>query len=125
MHQHQKLRQHEALDQDEALEQREALDRQAASAGATRLASPASGLARREPQVGPSVGPKRIGRLVRVVRARGERVLVASEAGLATAEYAIVTVAAAGFAGVLIAILKSARVRELLTTIVTSALTVG
>lgn len=42
--------------------------------------------------------------------------------GMATAEYALVTVAAAAFAGVLIALLKSAAVRNLLMGIVTSAL---
>lgn len=47
------------------------------------------------------------------------------EAGLATAEYAIVTVAAAGFAGLLIVILRSPEVRESLLDIVRSALSVG
>ncbi|WP_125773049.1 DUF4244 domain-containing protein [Antribacter gilvus] len=47
------------------------------------------------------------------------------EAGLATAEYAIATIAAAGFAGLLIAILKSGEVRELLLSIVRSALSLG
>ncbi|WP_139316049.1 DUF4244 domain-containing protein, partial [Cellulosimicrobium sp. CUA-896] len=43
------------------------------------------------------------------------------EAGLATAEYAIATVAAAGFAGLLIAVLKSGEVREMLLGIVRGA----
>lgn len=47
------------------------------------------------------------------------------EAGLATAEYAIATVAAAGFAGLLFAVLSSGEVRELLTSIIRSALSVG
>ncbi|MGM7423977.1 MULTISPECIES: DUF4244 domain-containing protein [Cellulosimicrobium] len=47
------------------------------------------------------------------------------EAGLATAEYAIATVAAAGFAGLLIVVLKSGEVRELLLGIVRSALSLG
>ena len=42
--------------------------------------------------------------------------------GMATTEYALVTVAAAGFAGVLVVLLKSAEVRDLLMGIVTSAL---
>lgn len=44
------------------------------------------------------------------------------DAGMATTEYAMVTVAAAGFAGVLIALLKSEEVRGLLLGIVQSAL---
>ncbi|WNB85353.1 DUF4244 domain-containing protein [Cellulomonas sp. ATA003] len=46
------------------------------------------------------------------------------EAGMATAEYAIATVAAAGFAGLLIVILRSGEVRELLLGIIRSALAV-
>ncbi len=42
--------------------------------------------------------------------------------GMATTEYALVTVAAAGFAGVLVVLLKSSEVRDLLMGIVTSAL---
>ncbi|SNS64851.1 Protein of unknown function [Micrococcales bacterium KH10] len=42
--------------------------------------------------------------------------------GLATAEYAIATVAAAGFAGLLIVVLKSGAVRGLLEGIIKSAL---
>ncbi len=42
--------------------------------------------------------------------------------GMATAEYALVTVAAAAFAGVLIALVKSSAVRDLLAGIFTSAL---
>ncbi|MCA5892140.1 DUF4244 domain-containing protein [Isoptericola sp. NEAU-Y5] len=46
------------------------------------------------------------------------------EAGLATAEYAVATVAAVGFAGLLIALLKSETVRGLLENIITSALSI-
>ena len=46
------------------------------------------------------------------------------ETGMATAEYAIATVAAAGFAGLLVAILRSGEVRELLLGIIRSALSV-
>ena len=46
------------------------------------------------------------------------------EAGLATAEYAIATIAAVGFAGLLIAVLKSDTVRGLLENLITSALSV-
>ena len=44
------------------------------------------------------------------------------ERGMATAEYAIATVAAAGFAGLLVVILRSGEVRELLLGIIRSAL---
>lgn len=42
--------------------------------------------------------------------------------GMATVEYALVTVAAAGFAGLLIVLLKSSEVRDLLMGIVQGAL---
>ena len=45
-----------------------------------------------------------------------------TEAGMATAEYAIATVAAAGFAGLLIVILRSDGVRGLLLGIIQRAL---
>jgi len=41
---------------------------------------------------------------------------------MATAEYAIVTLAAAGFAGLLAVILRSPEVREAITAIIRSAL---
>lgn len=44
------------------------------------------------------------------------------EAGMATAEYAIATIAAVGFAGLLIAVLKSDAVRTMLTGIIERAL---
>ena len=47
----------------------------------------------------------------------------ARDAGMATAEYAIVLLAAVGFAGLLVAILKSSEVRGMLTRIVRDALT--
>lgn len=49
------------------------------------------------------------------VRSRAER-------GMTTAEYAVGTVAAVGFAGLLVALLSSDEVRELLMNIVRSAL---
>jgi len=48
-----------------------------------------------------------------------------SERGLATAEYAIVTIAAAGFAGALMAILKGGDVKGMLTSLIQSALSIG
>lgn len=47
------------------------------------------------------------------------------EEGAATAEYAVATMAAVGFAGLLILILRSDEVRGILTDLVRSALTVG
>ncbi|WP_084099492.1 DUF4244 domain-containing protein [Demequina sp. NBRC 110051] len=41
--------------------------------------------------------------------------------GMATTEYALVTVAAAAFAGLLIAIIRSGEVRELLLGVIRSA----
>lgn len=48
--------------------------------------------------------------------------LVGDERGLATAEYAVATVAACGFGGVLLKILGSATVTELLTDLIRKAL---
>ena len=45
--------------------------------------------------------------------------------GAATAEFAVVTMAAVGFAGLLVVILRSDEVREILTQLVRDALTVG
>lgn len=56
-----------------------------------------------------------IARVVASIRHQGE-------AGMATAEYAIATVAAAGFAGLLIVILRSDQVRGMLLAIVQRAL---
>jgi hypothetical protein len=49
--------------------------------------------------------------------------MVASDAGSATAEYAIATLAAVGFAGLLVLIMRSDEVRGLLTGLVRNALT--
>ena len=49
--------------------------------------------------------------------------MVGDDAGMATAEYALVTVAAAGLAGLLIVILRSAEVRGLLLGLIRGALT--
>lgn len=55
-------------------------------------------------------------------RLRGGLVSGARDAGMATAEYAIATLAAVGFAGLLVAILRSDEVRGLLLGIVRRAL---
>ena len=49
----------------------------------------------------------------------------AREAGTTTAEYAVATLAACGFAGLLLVIMRSAEVRGLLLGIVRRALAVG
>jgi hypothetical protein len=52
----------------------------------------------------------------------GLRRLVGSEAGMATAEYAIATLAAVGFAGLLVFILRSEEVRGFLLNLIRTAL---
>ncbi|HEY8912205.1 DUF4244 domain-containing protein [Lacisediminihabitans sp.] len=49
--------------------------------------------------------------------------MLGKEEGAATAEYAIATMAAVGFAGLLVAILRSDEVRGILTDLVHRALT--
>lgn len=51
--------------------------------------------------------------------------LLRRERGAATAEYAIVIMAAVGFAGLLVVIMRSEEVRAILTNLVQSALTSG
>ncbi len=50
---------------------------------------------------------------------------LADEAGAATAEYVVATMAAVGFAGLLIVILRSDEVRGMLTDLVQRALSIG
>lgn len=49
----------------------------------------------------------------------------ATERGMATAEYAIATLAAAGFAGLLLIVLRSDEIRSALAGIVRQALSAG
>ncbi|QHT56768.1 DUF4244 domain-containing protein [Cellulomonas sp. H30R-01] len=65
-------------------------------------------------------GARACGRLGATVAQRARR--LGADAGMATAEYAIVTLAAVGFAGLLVVILKSGEVKGLLTGIVRQAL---
>jgi Flp pilus assembly pilin Flp len=51
------------------------------------------------------------------------RALLADERGAATAEYAVATLAAVGFAGLLVVIMRSDEVRQMLTDVVRTALT--
>ena len=75
------------------------------------------------------VWPSRFIRKVRGVvrRSRAPRVVEVlddHERGMATAEYAIATVAAVGFAGLLVAVLRSGEIHDLLLDIIRRALTV-
>jgi Flp pilus assembly pilin Flp len=47
------------------------------------------------------------------------------ESGASTAEYAIITLAAVGFAGLMLTILRSPEVRQMLLDLIKSALTVS
>jgi len=58
----------------------------------------------------------------RRVRSRSNPLL---DAGMATAEYAIATLAACGFAALLLALLRSTQVRDLLFGIIQRALSVS
>ncbi len=62
-------------------------------------------------------------RLPRLTRVRAVR-LFADESGAATAEYAVATMAAVAFAGLLVVIMRSDEVRGILTDLVRRALTV-
>ncbi|MDO5753398.1 DUF4244 domain-containing protein [Arthrobacter sp.] len=55
-------------------------------------------------------------------RSLGRRARVGMENGMATAEYAIATLAAVGFAGLLVVILKSDEVRGFLLNVIRTAL---
>jgi len=59
------------------------------------------------------------------LRRRWSTVRRTVDAGMATAEYAIATLAAAAFAGVLLVILRSDEVRGFLTGIIQQALSVS
>ena len=67
--------------------------------------------------------------LAPVIPLRGQRGTVVEiqnrEAGMATAEYAIATLAAVAFAALLVAVLGSGEVRELLMSLIRSALAFG
>jgi Flp pilus assembly pilin Flp len=56
-------------------------------------------------------------------RANALRRLMHQEQGAATAEYAVATLAAVGFAGLLVVIMRSDEVRQMLTDVVRTALT--
>jgi hypothetical protein len=56
---------------------------------------------------------------------RRSRIKSMDDLGMATAEYAVATLAACGFAGLLVALLSSGEVRGMLLAIVKKALTLG
>jgi len=58
-------------------------------------------------------------------RAQRARIRFADDTGAATAEYAIATMAAVGFAGLLVVIMRSDEVRGILTDLIRRALTVN
>lgn len=60
-----------------------------------------------------------------VAAARPRNAFVPADAGMATAEYAIATLAACGFAALLVVILRSDEVRQLLVGIIQHALALG
>ena len=70
---------------------------------------------------GPSA-PRRGSARVLLGRVRSR---LAADRGAATAEYAVATMAAVGFAGLLVVILRGDEVRGILTDLVRNALTVG
>ncbi|MBR21567.1 MAG: DUF4244 domain-containing protein [Microcella pacifica] len=72
----------------------------------------------------PSPRPPAESRWTRTARRRGQ-VRLADDRGAATAEYAIATMAAVGFASLLVVIMQSDEVRGILTDLVRTALTVG
>jgi hypothetical protein len=61
---------------------------------------------------------------IRLTRRRAAR-LFGDDTGAATAEYAVATMAAVAFAGLLVAIMRSDEVRGILTDLVRRALTVA
>lgn len=68
---------------------------------------------------------ERVERGICLLDARMRTLTAEPEEGAATAEYAVVLVAATGFAALLVAILKSGTVKNLLTDIVKQALNVA
>ncbi|GAA2464128.1 hypothetical protein GCM10009857_32480 [Agromyces soli] len=66
-----------------------------------------------------------VGGSVRWRRLRGIRRRLSGDRGAATAEYAVATMAAVGFAGLLVVILRGDEVRGILTELVRNALSVG
>lgn len=62
-------------------------------------------------------------RVPAVLQANRLRRMAEEDRGAATAEYAVATLAAVGFAGLLVVIMRSDEVRQMLTDVVRTALT--
>ena len=69
--------------------------------------------------------PQRLGRAGQRRAAQRRARIMDREAGMATAEYAIATLAAVAFAALLVAVLGSGEVRSLLMGLIRNALTLG
>lgn len=82
---------------------------------------PAGGVA---PTVRPESGVAPTAQARAVARVVQGRVVAGSDVGMATAEYAIATVAAVGFAGLLMVVLRSGEVQALLLGLIRGALSV-
>jgi hypothetical protein len=91
----------------------------AVAAAPTAVAGPTAAVAATPSAAIPTLASRPVAWLRRRV---GTARTTRAETGMATAEYAIATVAAAGFAGLLVVILRSGEVRELLLGIIRSAL---
>lgn len=63
------------------------------------------------------------GKSIRQIIGSGSQSFLRDERGSATAEYAVATMAAVGFAGLLVAILRGDEVRGILTDLIRRALT--
>lgn len=63
--------------------------------------------------------------MTRSMTGRWQRLRALRDAGMTTAEYAVGTLAAVAFAGLLIAVIKSGAVKSALSGIITSALSVA
>ena len=94
------------------------------NADAERLAMEARRIGVNVNQMASALNAKAKERLC-LMDARIRTLMAEPEEGAATAEYAVVLVAATGFAAVLVAILKSDAIKTLLTNIIKQALKVG
>ncbi|WP_258725964.1 DUF4244 domain-containing protein [Cellulomonas sp. NS3] len=91
--------------------------------GSAQALSRTNGSARPDDGVAGTGRTRTVARVVRGPVVRGQAV-VGSDAGMATAEYAIATVAAVGFAGLLMVVLRSGEVQALLLGLIRGALSV-
>ena len=69
-------------------------------------------------------GHTRTGRTLSAVRAAARRIRTSADDGMATAEYAVATVAACGFGGVLYKVITDDAVADLMLKVVKRAFTV-